>query len=133
MRRKGFTRGSRIKGYSENLKVSIIGMKDIFISYPGLFDKKNLIHQNIKNLSCGDIVSLQQKNNDVYILSHGNKVAKLSKKGSNLWADKIDKIVSARILAIVKRKKDDDEDSTIQNIKIDSWELLIVEVLHLLY
>ncbi len=123
-------RTERIKGFSEDLTVSIIGMKDIFISYPGLFNSNHPIHKNINILSCGDPVAIRCINNDVFIFSQNTRVAKFSKKGADVWAGKIDTIISARILAIIKRKKNDADENSIQNLKVDQWENLIVEVLH---
>ncbi len=120
----------KIKGYFENLKISIISMKDLFISYPGLFDSTHPIHGCITKLSHGDKVFLEPENSNVYITRLGRRVGKLSRTGSEKWRNRISKIVSAKVLAMVKRKIDDSENDTMKKIRIDSWELPIIEVLH---
>ncbi|MCB9495174.1 MAG: RecQ family ATP-dependent DNA helicase [Desulfobacteraceae bacterium] len=123
----------KIKGYKPNIKVSLIGMKELFISYPGFFEKNNPIHSSLEKINPKDTVYLRSgKNDEIFIYDkHGNKIARLSKSGTLKWKNALSNIVSARVLAIVSRKKDDDEIADRKNnILVDQWELPIIEVLH---
>lgn len=130
---------SNIKGYKPGLKVSVIGLKDLFISYPGFFDSDHEIHSGLKKLNPKDRIffRLETLNNgktSVFITdTKGRKIAKLSGAGAEKWIKvlkKEDKIIG-RVLAVVKRRKEDDDDmERKKNIKVDQWELPVMEVLH---
>ncbi|NOX35408.1 MAG: ATP-binding domain-containing protein [Deltaproteobacteria bacterium] len=123
---------SGIKGFSKDLTVSILGMEDLYISYPGLFPEGHAIHRNLKELETGDKVRLKEKKTGLYIVNDKNQVvAALSKKGSAKWRHNTHNILNARVLGIIRRRPPDDEKETkYQNLKMESWELPIVEVLH---
>ena len=120
----------KIKGYSRDLKVSVIGMEDIFISWAGFKDKNHQIHKELKNIKTGDRVDLKEEENSIFILnSRSNKIARLSKNGFEKWKNLSGKIITAKVLAVIKRNKTDDEE-IFKNIKAETWEIPVVEVLH---
>lgn len=118
-----------IKGYFENLKVSVIGMEDIFISWAGTKFENNIIHDNLKKACTGDRVKLIENNNKIYVVnSSGNEILVLSSNGYDKWKNRIQNIKTARILGMVKRNKSESDENF--NVRVDSWEVPIVEVLH---
>ncbi|MDY0132127.1 MAG: hypothetical protein RBR53_05610 [Desulforegulaceae bacterium] len=131
-------KNSKIKGYKSGVKVSIIGMKDLFISYGGYFHKNHEIHSNLKNLNPKDRVYLEFENlkyGKVIVLKdkNQNKIGRLSNHGINRWKSVLEKEAKpvGRVLAIIQRQKEDDEDiERRKNIKANQWELPIIEVLH---
>ena len=120
-----------LRGFSEDLTVSILGMEDLYLSFPGRFAADQKIHKHLAKLRTGDKVTLIHQNNKIYIETiHGQIIGSLSKKGIGKWQDRIPYILNARILGIVKRKQDDGDKKANQNIKLQAWELPIVEILH---
>jgi hypothetical protein len=56
-------------------------------------------------------------------------IARLSKKAGSAWADRLDSIREARIVALVRRYRDDVEDKAFQAACCGrSWEVPVVEV-----
>ena len=122
---------SKINGFSDDLTVSILGMEDLYISYAGYFPAGNEIHRNLSALKTGEKVSLIEKEGKISIVNSKNQtMALLSKKASSKWKHNTQKIISGKVLGIIRRKQQDDENSEYKNIKKESWELPIVEILH---
>jgi len=122
---------SRINGFSDDLTVSILGLEDLFISYPGLFPDGHDIHRYLSNLETGEKVNLMATKRGVYIVNDKDQtIASLSKKGSAKWQNNTQNILNARVLGIVRRRHQDNGENGYKNIKMESWELPIVEILH---
>ena len=122
---------SKIDGYTDDLTVSILGMEDLFISYPALFPENHEIDKNLANLKTGNKVHLMEKEERIYITNDKNRIiGSLSKKASLKWKGNTHKILNGKILGIIKRKQQDNEADEHKNIKKKSWELPMVEILH---
>lgn len=126
-----------IMGYKPGFRVDTIGMKDLFISYPGFFRADHPIHSNLKKLNPKDKVSLFFESNSgkIFITDEfKNKIGQLSEAGCRKWGNILKnptKKVAARVLAIVGRTKENDDNIKLrEKIKVDQWELPIIEVLH---
>jgi ATP-dependent DNA helicase RecQ len=120
-----------IKGFSNDLTVSTLGMADIYLDYPGLFPGSHEIHKYLSGLKTGEKVKLTEKNNRVYIVNNTRQIiASLSKKGSALWKPHLKSILNSRVLGVIKRHQQEDEVNGYKKVKIESWELPIVEILH---
>jgi ATP-dependent DNA helicase RecQ len=122
---------SIINGFSDDLTVSILGMEDLYISYPGLFPDGHEIHGNLTDIKTGEKVSLKETKKGIYIVNDKDQtIASLSKKGSAKWRNNTQNILNARVLGVIRRRQQDDEKNDYNNIKMESWELPIVEILH---
>ncbi|MBB5348098.1 RecQ family ATP-dependent DNA helicase [Desulfoprunum benzoelyticum] len=79
----------------------------------------------------GERVVIQGRNNHLELMdSDGVAIARLSKKAYDEWADRLDSIREARIVALVRRYRDDVEDKKFQTACHGrSWEVPIVEVM----
>lgn len=122
---------SGIKGFSDDLTVSTLGMADIYLNYPGLFPDYHEIHRYLSNLETGAKVRLMEQKDRVYIVNDTDQIiASLSKKGSARWLPHIQNILNARVLGIIRRSQQENEEKGYKKVKIESWELPIVEILH---
>ena len=122
---------SVLNGFDEGMTVSILGMEDLYISFPGFYPNNNGIHRHLSVLETGEKVSLiEQKDKICIVNTNNNIIAFLSKKGSAKWHDQTQTILNARVLGIVKRRQQDNEGDDYNNLKVESWELPIVEILH---
>ena len=122
---------SVLKGFDEGITVSIIGMEDLYISFPGLFLNNHEIHKHLSGLETGERVSLVEQKDRIRIVDTKNHIiASLSKKGSAKWRNQTQTILNARVLGIVKRQQQDNEGEDYSNLKVESWELPIIEILH---
>jgi ATP-dependent DNA helicase RecQ len=122
---------SHINGFSEDLTVTILGMADIYLGYPGRFPESHEIHQSLAGLETGEKVSLKGQEDRVYILNGaGQKVSALSTKASTLWRPHLGGILTAKVLGIVQRQRQDEDEKIRTGSGVEAWELPIVEILH---
>ncbi|MCG8618950.1 MAG: ATP-binding domain-containing protein, partial [Desulfobacterales bacterium] len=120
-----------VPGFSENITVSVLGMSDIYLGYPGLHPDTDDIHKRLSKLAAGDRVYLMKKGGHIFIIDHQEGIlSRLSKSAGNKWHSFLDHIVSARVLGIVRRNCVDEDESAQGKIRAESWELPIVEILH---
>jgi len=122
---------SSINGFSNDLTISTLGMADIYLDYPGLFPGNHEIHRYLSDLETGAKVRLMEQKDGVYILNDtGQIIALLSKKGSARWRPHIQNILNARVLGVIRRRRQENEEKSYKKVKIESWELPVVEILH---
>ncbi len=122
---------SDITRFSQNMTVSVLGMEDLFLSYAGLFSPRHAIHHHLSCLNTGDRVVLAEKANHIDIENTQHRtVARLSNKGAQKWRDRTQDILNARVLGMIKRTRDDGRNNEFKNLKVEKWELPIIEVLH---
>ncbi len=90
---------------------ALLGLNDLHISFAGRFPETASIHQHLAALSPGSLLSIANINGKV-VLQHGEvTVARLSQKGHQEWADKLARIETVRVIAMIKRYRDDSEES----------------------
>ncbi|MBU1340674.1 MAG: UvrD-helicase domain-containing protein [Proteobacteria bacterium] len=122
---------AKIQGFSDDLTVSILGMADMYLDYPGLFPENHEIHRYLSDLETGDKVSFKEKEGRMYIVNDKDQIiSSLSKKGATDWHHNIGKILNARVLAVIRRTRQDNEDKASKNVTMESWDLPVVEILH---
>ena len=108
----------------------MLGVKDLYLSYAGNFTSERRIHELLRQLNFGDPVSLKREDGDgdIALFSQGVPIAKLSKTGSQGWPDQISE-VAARVVAIIRWRREDSEETYRNHHKCDEWEVPVVEVL----
>ncbi|MDX9788100.1 MAG: RecQ family ATP-dependent DNA helicase [Desulfobacterales bacterium] len=128
LRRRGATDG-QLPADILNRRYAMIGLKDIYLGYAGGFDPDHPIHPKLTALSCGDPVTLVA--NGTYIdvcASDGVRIARLSKEGKRLWADRLGDIEAGRILGMLYWAAKDSDPLYKDRFKADSWEVPLIEV-----
>ncbi|MCK9394519.1 MAG: hypothetical protein M0Q44_02895 [Methylobacter sp.] len=107
---------------------AILDMKDIDLGYAGSFDASHPIHRQLARLDAGFQLNVEQSNGKVVLKDGDRPVAVLSKQAARLWSAKTDFIESATVLAMIRRYRDDSEDSYQSRCKAEQWELPLVEI-----
>lgn len=111
----------------------ILGLKNLYLGFPGTFDQHSRIHSDLEALNPGDSVTLSSEGEGIVILNGDNKViSKLSKTAVPTWKPILPKIEQAKVLAVVKRLKSDEAPDFQATAKTDEWELPLIEVLYCL-
>ena len=122
---------ARINDFSDDLTISTLGLADIYLDYPGLFPNGHKIHRYLAELEAGAKVRLKEQKGQVYIFNDANQIiASLSKNGSAQWRKQIQNILNARVLGIIRRLQQENEETSYKKVHVESWELPIVEILH---
>ncbi|MBL6986547.1 MAG: RecQ family ATP-dependent DNA helicase [Methylobacter sp.] len=114
--------------YALTKQYAILGMKDIDLSYAGSFAVSHPIHRHLARLNIGSRLSMEHNNGKVVLTDEGTIIAQLSARAVQHWTVKVDAVESVTVLAIIKRYRDDSEESYQSRCKVDQWEMPLVEV-----
>ena len=64
-------------------------------------------------------------------MQHGKvTIARLSQKGHQEWADKLARIETVRVIAMIERFREDNEESYRSSCKVEEWEIPVVELVY---
>jgi len=64
------------------------------------------------------------------INSSGKCLGRLSKEGADKWRGQLDHIQEVRVLAMLRRNRDDPDEGFQKRIRSDNWELPLLEVVY---
>jgi ATP-dependent DNA helicase RecQ len=107
----------------------LLGLNEIYLDYAGRFCQSDPIHHHLSMLQAGQSVSLRDNNAKLGIYDcEGRCIAQLSNEASNKWKNRLDQIIDVRVVAMLKRNRDDPEEPFQKRIKAIEWELPIIEV-----
>jgi ATP-dependent DNA helicase RecQ len=123
--------GNEIENELQDKCYELIGLSEIYMDYAGCFHGYNRIHKHLCSLEAGQCVAFHQ--NDSSIEIHDNDgccVAKLSNEGVNKWSKRLGQIQELRVVALLRRDRDDPNEDFINRIKADQWELPILEAVY---
>jgi len=113
-----------------NKTYEILGLDELYLDYAGNFPQTHPIHEQLAKLDPGQCVSFCLKSERIEVQSDsGICVARLSKQGVEKWKDRLDQILEVRIVALLKRNRDDPEEDFQDRINADNWELPVLEVI----
>ncbi len=109
---------------------ALLGLNDFHLSFAGRFPETNPIHQHLAALIPGSLLSIAAINGKV-VLQHGEvTVAKLSQKGYQDWVEKLERIETVRVIAMIKICRDDSEESYRSSCMVEQWEIPVVELVY---
>ena len=91
------------------LHYALLGLDDFHISFAGRFRETNPIHQHLVALRAGSFLSIASINGKVVLQDEEVTVARLSQKGQQEWADKLARIETVRVIAMIMRYRDDSD------------------------
>jgi ATP-dependent DNA helicase RecQ len=111
----------QLTGFSNDLTISILGLEDLYISFPQRFAKDHPIHEHLAALKPGDRIFLIKDGAYIRLLDPDHQcIGSLSRKGVETWKHGLPGIIRAQVLGVVIRNADE----------IEQWYLPIVEILH---
>ena len=112
-----------------NKKYEMLGLNEIYLDYAGRFSQAHAIHGHLAELRAGQCVSFCQNNSKLEIHdSSGKCLARLSNEGANKWRERLDHILEVRVVAMLRRNRDDPDEDFQKRIRTDNWELPVLEV-----
>jgi ATP-dependent DNA helicase RecQ len=115
-------------------RYEVLGLDSLFLSWPAAehtFDDESLRRRSLAGtarLSTGTRVQLEARGTAVRAVSEGIAVAQLSAQAADGWRDRLDQIVEARVLALVRRRRDDGEPEHRDGLVLDRWDVPLLEV-----
>jgi len=124
-------KGNEIENGYQNKCYELIGLSEIYMDYAGCFPGSHRIHNQLAGLEAGRGVAFQQNDRSIEIHdSQGFCVAKLSKEGAAKWSRRLDRMQELRVVALLRRDRDDPDEDFVNRIKSDQWELPIIEAVY---
>lgn len=112
----------------ERKEYSILGFNDLVLSHAGKFAQSHPIHGLLAQLDAGSSVSIKRLGDQVIGQSQDQTIAVLSKKARQIWCDRLDQIVSATVIAMIRRFRTDGDESYQSQCKVEQWEVPIIEI-----
>ncbi|MDD2465209.1 MAG: RecQ family ATP-dependent DNA helicase [Desulfobulbus sp.] len=109
----------------------LLGLEDLFIDFAGLRAAQDPVRQALERMVAGEKVHLQQRKSHLeFIDRNGIGFARLSKKAKEEWAPRLASIREVRVVALVRRYREDVADKELQaRCKGERWLVPIVEII----
>ncbi|EJL6356939.1 RecQ family ATP-dependent DNA helicase [Vibrio cholerae] len=110
-------------------RFTVMGMRDLVLSYAGWCDPQHEIHHKLSQVKVGDSVRVDFDNQQRLHLFHENyPIARLSKKGESVWQYQYQTIRTAKVLAMIERHKTQQEETYQDRLRSEHWEIPIIEL-----
>jgi len=123
--------GDVIENELQNKRYELIGLNEVYMDYAGCFHKSKNIHNLLACLEAGQCVVFNSNDKSIEIHNcDGCCVAKLSKEGAAKWSQRLNQIQELRVVALLRRDRDDPNEDFISRIKADHWELPVLEAVY---
>lgn len=108
-----------------------LGPQDLRLGFAGTYQSDDPIHGRLAHLRPGSPLHLMRDGQRVLLCAGETSVAALSRTACGIWRDRLDHIESVRVLAMIRWYRDDGDPHYSQSCKAESWEVPMVEVVHL--
>lgn len=106
-------------------------MEDLFLDFAGYKVADDQIHMHLSKLQPGDLLNAVLKGDNIVLCDiQGCSVARLSKKASDRWRNRLDGVERIRVLAMVRRHSDDSGEEYRSRCQCDQWEVPVAEVVY---
>ena len=103
------------------------------MGYPGQFEENRAIHAALATLRPGDRLNLRHDDGGGAGLydRQGTCVARFSQKATAAWSDRLGAVREVRVLAMVHRSRDQDEDPVRRDrYRVAEWEVPVLELVY---
>ena len=110
-------------------RYEVISLDDLFIDYAGRRWDRDPIHARLAAVEAGDELHLRRDGDYLLLtLPGGGAVAALATQAKPVWLPRLGQPMSLRVLAMVEREADQTGAEYRSKLKVDRWELPVVEV-----
>lgn len=108
----------------------LLGMEDLFLDFAGRKPEHHPARQALQALHAGSLVGIEARRDYVDIVNaQGVTIARLSRKAQARWTMKLPTIRAIRVVALVRRYRDDLADTGLQAACFgESWLVPMIEV-----
>jgi ATP-dependent DNA helicase RecQ len=107
----------------------LLTLADLDLGYAGRFPPGHPVHARLAALAAGDPLQVCAEGGRVLLRSgDGEPVARLSRRGSAEWMPRLPEVRAAKILAMIRRRREDGDPAFRDTCCSDAWELPLVEI-----
>ncbi len=112
------------------LEYAMLGMGDVYLDFAGLQASSSPIHAALAALTTGTRLKFSLAGQQIQLVSEtGQPVAQLSRSATEEWRERVRKIVDVRVIALVIRRKEDNQEVLHQQrIKVPQWVVPLCEI-----
>ncbi|MBU1568668.1 MAG: RecQ family ATP-dependent DNA helicase [Proteobacteria bacterium] len=113
-------------------RYALLGMQDLFLDYAGFQRENHPARLAVLRLRTDNRLTIEKRNKFLELVNdEGVSVGRLSHAAENKWAGRLKTIREIRVLAMVKRYKEDISDKMFkERCYGESWETPIVELVY---
>jgi ATP-dependent DNA helicase RecQ len=111
-----------------DLRYEIVGLNEMYMDFAGGFHKEHDIHRRLAALEAGKAVFFHRSGKRIEIHdADGGCVARLSEEGAAKWLPRLEQIRELRVVALLRRDRDDPSEEFQRRIRAERWELPVLE------
>ena len=115
----------------QDVMYEIIGLSEMYMDFAGFFHKGHRIHHRLSRLEAGQNAVFHRNNKAIEIHdADGCCVARLSEEGTGKWSPRLDRICELKVVALLQRDRGDPSEDFRDRIKVDRWELPVLEAVY---
>jgi len=118
------------RGFENTRSYRLLGMEDLYLDFIGTKPETHPARLALKRTKAGDSLRLEEKRKHLELVdSDGVAIARLSRKAQVEWSEKRRAIRDIRVVALVRRCRDDIVEKEYQSRCVgNNWEVPIVEI-----
>ncbi|WP_295587072.1 RecQ family ATP-dependent DNA helicase [uncultured Lamprocystis sp.] len=111
-------------------RYTLLSLADIDLGYAGRQPAADPIHARLAALTTGDALSLRQVSDTLVLCDRqGAPVGRLSRRAAALWLPRLPAVETARIIALMRRRRDDGEGEYRDTCRVETWEYPLVDLI----
>ena len=109
---------------------TLLGLEDLYLDFAGMKREGDPVRSALGRIEAGDLLRAERRNGQIELVNgDGLAVARLSKSARATWQERLETITEVRVVAMVRRTKDDISDTTYRDGCLGTtWEVPVVEV-----
>jgi len=108
---------------------AMLGMKDVYLDYAGSKPPSHAIHRHLAALQENTPLSAAAHGDRVLLKDpDGHTVAHLSARATREWRNRLNQIESIRVVAMVRRTREDSQEEYRDRCQSDHWEVPLAEL-----
>jgi ATP-dependent DNA helicase RecQ len=111
-------------------RYTLLSPADIDLGYAGRQPAADPLHTRLAALTTGDVLSLRQDGDRILLCDRQDApVGRLSRRAAALWLPRLPAVEAARIIALMRRRRDDGEGAYRDTCRVETWEYPLVELI----
>ncbi|EKD35625.1 MAG: ATP-dependent DNA helicase protein, partial [uncultured bacterium] len=109
----------------DDWRYTFLGLEDMYLDFAGMKKEHHPVRQALRGLGVGDSVTAELRGGHIELVDgSGLSVARLSKAARDIWQGRLSSIAAVRIVAMVRRYREDIADREYgERCHGDFWEL----------
>ena len=111
-------------------RYEVLTLEDVYLGYAGLQADGAAIHRALAAAQPGDALTLAADGEHLHLLdAGGRRLARLSKAAAARWRARLDRVRRVTLLALVVRRREDEDAAYRDRSKRESWLVPVAEVM----